>query len=392
VKRRLPSWQTVLDALIPVLGIALALAVRYTLLDFKSVDYFSYTKPWYLTLKSSGFAGFGADFSNYNLPYLYVLYVVIRLLPDAAPWVAIKLPSIAADFLAAWFAFRIVRLQRPHSSAALLAAFGILFAPTVILNSAYWGQADSIYACALLGCLYFLLRHQDFPAMLLLGIAFAFKAQAVFLAPFILGLLLRGELRWRSTLVIPAVYLLALVPALAAGRPLLDLLLIYPAQANQYERLTLHAPSALAWIPDTGRFYPFFYPAGLIAAATGAILLVLGMVRQPGKMSLDLQSRWALAAVVLTPFLLPKMHERYFYVADLMSIVVVFLRPRLLALPVLMLTVSFFAYQPTLFGVEPVPMSILALGVLAVIVILFRDIGAEIWSSALAASNNRAVK
>ena len=55
----MPSWQTVLDALIPVLGIALALAVRYTLLDFKSVDYFSYTKPWYLTLKSSGFAGFG---------------------------------------------------------------------------------------------------------------------------------------------------------------------------------------------------------------------------------------------------------------------------------------------------------------------------------------------
>ena len=43
-----------------------------------------------------------------------------------------------------------------------------------------------------------------------------------------------------------------------AGRPLLDLLLIYPAQAGQYEQLTMHAPSALSWIPDSGRFYRLF--------------------------------------------------------------------------------------------------------------------------------------
>jgi len=58
-----------------------ALALRISLLDFKSGDFFDYTKVWHGTLKSEGFAAFGTDFANYNLSYLYLLYLVIRLLP-----------------------------------------------------------------------------------------------------------------------------------------------------------------------------------------------------------------------------------------------------------------------------------------------------------------------
>ena len=35
------------DLVIALLGITLAIAVRYSLLDFKSVDFFKYTKIWY---------------------------------------------------------------------------------------------------------------------------------------------------------------------------------------------------------------------------------------------------------------------------------------------------------------------------------------------------------
>ena len=74
------------DLLIYIAAIALAIAIRYSLLDFKSVDYFSYTKGWYNTLKGDGFSAFSQGFSNYNLPYLYLLYVIARFCLPCRAW------------------------------------------------------------------------------------------------------------------------------------------------------------------------------------------------------------------------------------------------------------------------------------------------------------------
>ena len=71
----------ILDAVFASAALGLGLGLRLSLLDFKSIDYFNYTKVWYNTLRDTGFAAFGQGFSNYNLPYLYMLYVVVRLLP-----------------------------------------------------------------------------------------------------------------------------------------------------------------------------------------------------------------------------------------------------------------------------------------------------------------------
>ncbi len=73
--------------------------------------------------------------------------------------------------------------------------------------------------------------------------------------------------------------LLALVPAWIAGRSLIDLLLIYPSQAGQYEQLSMHAPTVYSWLPDSGQFYPYFYPAGLLLAATTAIFFTVFIYR-----------------------------------------------------------------------------------------------------------------
>jgi Gpi18-like mannosyltransferase len=68
------------------------------------------------------------------------------------------------------------------------------------------------------------------------------------------------------------------------------------------------------------------------------------------------------------------MHERYFYPADVISIIFVFYFPRYFYFPVLMNVVSFFAYQPTLFGSEPVSISLLAAGILILLIVLARDL------------------
>jgi Gpi18-like mannosyltransferase len=362
-----------LDVLILIMGLSLALALRLSLLSFKSSDYFSYTRGWYNTLSQQGFSAFGKSFANYNLPYLYLLYAVARFLPDLPGWVAAKIPSLFADFVSAWFAFRIVRLKYVASPFPLLAAFGVLFAPTVVLNSAFWGQADALYTSALVACLYFLLIRKNALAMLMFGISISFKAQGIFLLPLLLALFLRGEISRKYWLLVPAVMLLAIVPSWLAGRSLVDLLLIYPDQAGQYEQLSMHAPSFYAWIPDAGSVYTYFYPAGLVVAATVALLFCLAVFRSHTELTPAILVELAVISVMLMPFFLPKMHERYFYVADVFSILLAFFMPAYFFVPILMSVVSFFAYQPTLFETEPVPIGVLALGVFLLLVVLTRD-------------------
>jgi Gpi18-like mannosyltransferase len=377
------SWSSVLEAAFLIAAIGVAVAVRISLLSFKSVDFFNYTKVWYNALKDAGFGAFGQGFSNYNLPYLYLLYGVVRLLPNLPAVVATKVPSLAADFVAAFYAYRIVGLRFRSPPFPALAGFAILFAPTVILNSAFWGQADAVYGGILLAAVYYMLRRKHWLSMLLFGAALALKAQAVFLLPVVAALFLRGRIPWRHALLVPTVMLVSLVPAAIAGRPIAELLLIYPAQAGQYQQLTMHAPSALAWIPDTGRFYPYFYPASIVVALAGILAFIVAMQRSPSQLTDSLLLEMALISTMLLPFLLPKMHERYFYLADLLSIIIAFYQTRFYFVPVAMISISFFAYQPTLFGTEPVPMGVLAAGVLCMLVILGRHALLELYPAAV---------
>jgi Gpi18-like mannosyltransferase len=360
------------DVLIVLIGLALAAALRYSLLDFKSVDFQDYTRLWYNALKEEGFSAFRDNFANYNVPYLYLLYLVVRFLPDLPSVIATKVPSLGGDFALAWLAYRIVRMKYPRSPFPMLAAFAMLFAPTVVLNSAFWGQADVLYTTALVACAYFLLSRRHLFAMIMFGVSVAFKAQGVFLLPFLVGLALRKELCWRYLLIPPAVMFAALLPAWVAGRSLMDLLLIYPSQAGQYEQLSMHAPSMLSWIPDTGRLYPYFHPVGLVAGAVAGLGIALLTHESRAKLTPTLILELMTTSVMLMPFVLPKMHERYFYPADVFTILLTFYRPRYFWVPVTMSLISFFAYEPTLFGAEPVPIKYLACGVLVLLVVLIR--------------------
>jgi Gpi18-like mannosyltransferase len=366
--RRLP----ISDFAIIAIGIALAIAIRYSLLNFQSVDYAVYTRHWYTYIKAHGFSAFGQNFSNYNPPYLYLLYIIIRFFPDLPGLIATKLPSMIADFVCAGLAYKIVSIKYPKSTIPMFAMFAILFAPTVVLNSAFWGQADALYTVALITCIYFLLIKRPALAMLFFGISISFKAQAVFLLPLLFALLLKREIPWKYLLIVPLIMFISLVPAWIAGRSAMDLLLIYPSQASQYQQLSMHAPSLLSLIPNLGRFYPYFYPAGLILAiAVGSLFSVL-MYKSQAKLTPPLLIELSLISVMVMPFVLPKMLDRYFYPADVFSILFAFYFPSYFYIPIGMNIISFFAYQPTLFQVDPVPIGILALGVLVLIIVLIK--------------------
>jgi Gpi18-like mannosyltransferase len=360
------------DVLIVLVGTLLALALRFTLRTFETQDFTYYYRGWYTLIKNEGFAALGKNFSDYTPLSLYFLYVVSVLLPKVSTVTAVKLPSIACDFICAWYVFRIVRLKYEKGPFPIFAFLAILFAPTVILNSAAWTQIESIYTAALVAFLYYLLKKQGWHACIAYGIAFSIKLQSIYLAPLLLVMLLKKEISWKHLLAIPAVYLISIIPAWIAGRPLVELLTIYGGQVNDYSGLVNNAPNMYTWLPADKS--ALLYPGGVIFAVSICLIYVAVVIKSHVSLSKHLIVQLTLLSALLVPYFLPKTHDRYFYPADVLSIVYGFYFPGYFYIPLAANLISFFIYEPFLFGTNIFPQTVLALALLIVIIILVRHV------------------
>jgi Gpi18-like mannosyltransferase len=71
------------------------------------------------------------------------------------PTTIIKIPSIAFDYIGAFYVYRLVKLKYGSWLPPYLAAFAFLMAPSVILNGAAWGQCDTIFTAFLLASIFY---------------------------------------------------------------------------------------------------------------------------------------------------------------------------------------------------------------------------------------------
>lgn len=358
--------------LVGAVAVLIAVATRWAMLRYASGDFDQYTSEWYGFIQQNGGAeALRQGISNYTPPYVYGMIVVHWLFPELAPVVALKLIGLPFDFVGAIFAGRIVALRYRDPLVPVLAASAYLFAPTVVLNGAFWGQVDGIGASAVLACVYFVLCGRDTAALVAFGLGLAFKLQPIFLLPMLAVLVLRQRLDWRWFAVVPAIYLVAILPAWLAGRPLSQLLMVYAGQADFYQRLSSNAPHVFAWFPN--QFYSYLYPAGLYWAVGILFLATTVAVRVTRELTFDRILQLALISLILVPYCLPKMHERYFFLADALAVPFAFVFPRLAVPAVLIIVTSFCSYAPFLLHQEIVPMLWLPFVLGSVLVILLRE-------------------
>jgi Gpi18-like mannosyltransferase len=354
------------DAFVFALAVVFAVTVRYLCRNYASDDYINATSLWYGAVQQQGFAAAGTAVSNYTPPYLYFLYLTSLVFPNLAPVMAIKIPSIAFDFVCAWFVYRLVRLKDPEGRAPIFSFIAVLLAPTVVANSGLWGQADSIYAAMLLACVYFLMTGRAALATIAFGLALSIKFQTMFMAPALCALWLRRVVPFWTLLLIPLVYTVALVPAALAGRPVMELATVYLKQSVTFHNLTLNAPNLYAWMPQ--QFYGVLVVAGLVLMSVIGCLYVWKVWRSQDKIDQALILKLCLLSLLMTPFFLPKMHERFFYPADVLSIAYGFYFPRQYYVPIAVSFASFFAYQPFLFKQTLLPLWLLSLVMLVALV------------------------
>ena len=307
-----------------LLPVGAAMLLRAACLNYTSDDYTNFLAGWVEFFRNNGgFAGLSADLGDYNVPYLYVLAAISYIsIPDLY---LIKLFSILADVLLAWGGFRLVRILRGgrEGDRVPFAAFCLLlFLPTAVLNGAFWAQCDAVYGALVLHALALVLEGKNKSSVALLAVAFSFKLQAIFLIPFWGVLWLARRVKFWELWVFPLVYLATAVPALLLGKPLVDILLVYFNQVGEYaHRLVLNAPTVYQFIPygvevDTARAARL----GIIAAAV-LVFALFALALWLGR-RLDQSALFAMAALLSigVPFLLPHMHERYFFLADVITL------------------------------------------------------------------------
>jgi Gpi18-like mannosyltransferase len=349
--------------------ILLALVLRLFLFYIPSFD-LTIIGGWYDKFTQLGRIGaFSEVFYNYPPAYLYLVDIMttFRFIPKEQ---ALKIIPVIFDFVAAFAAFKLVRLKYPQGLMRYVGFFVVLFTPTVFVLSGMWGQCDMIYTSFLLWSLYFILKEKPFFAIFFFSVAFSFKLQTIFFAPVFLILLFRKKFPFYLFFVIPIVYFVSVVPAWLAGSPLLKLLALYYSQLDLYHALSMRAPNLYMFI-DPRDYFDAKVLAGIIF--TGIIVISYIILRWKRWKELDSTSIYfdVVFFTILIPFFLPKMHERYFFTGSLLLIMLALHDRKLVGLAVLMQASSLLSYIPYFSGWPDIYAQIGAVLNCAVIVGLF---------------------
>ena len=340
-----------------MLGV-LVLLFRLYFLEYQSLDYQDFLAKWAAYFRNNGgIAALGDQIGNYNFPYLYFLalfsYVPLNDL------YLIKFLSTTFDIVLAIYGMKLVLHLSENRNLGLGCFFTLLLLPTMISNSSMWAQCDSIYTAFLLMMLYYAMEKRSVATVVCAALAFAFKLQSIFLLPVLLVFWMMGRVKLKHFLLFPAVYLLSCAPALLWGRPLADAVLIYVEQADSTKQtLNYNAPSLFGLFRAPAEAVSLLSTLGIICAA-GLILFCYGAVFVRAKKLSDRDLLFvSLFLCIGIPYFLPSMHDRYFFIADCLSVVAVFAVGASILYPLAVQAASLYCYASYFKRVYVLPLRV----------------------------------
>ena len=346
--------------LLLVLLFALGAAIRWAGRYFVSEDMTYCLMPWFEKIKAAGgLPALSNQVGDYGILY-QTLISLMTYLPIQSV-VQYKLLSSLFDIPLAFVAAAIYRDVRLSDMAATpetrsrvrlqswLVAAVVWLLPTVMLNSSYWGQCDSMYATCCLATLYLLRRNSFVGAFVMLGLAFACKLQTVFILPIIGVYYLvkkRFSLLW--VLLSLAVMWLSGIVAFAYGRNLLAPILIYTGQVGHYQEMYMSFPNL--WMLVGNDYWSMRWFAILLTVAVLAVGLWYCLNRKNNILSNErfyAVAAWFMWTMLL---LLPSMHDRYAYLLDILLVLLACWDRRYLKYAVITVLISLYFYGIYLFG------------------------------------------
>lgn len=325
-----------------LLMILVIIGLKISFFSVRLGDYNTYLLPWIKFIKAHNyFESLKFDFYNYAPSYIYILILIAKT--GLNPLFAIKAVSVIFEYLMAFYVGRILNLKYKNTNIIWLSLVLLPVIPTVFINGAYWGQCDAVFSFFVVASLYYLLNNNKIVSVLMLAIAFAFKVQTVFILPLFFILILRGKIKWYFFGIIPLIYIVSILPIWLAGRSFIDGLLIYYNQSGYYKSVTLFMPNLYIWLQNSD--YNIVKLCGTIF--TIILTLISGLLVSIRRIDIDKDAIILIGfgSVMIVPYILPGMHERYLYLSDIFAFIWIFWNRKNIQLPFSILLVSLYSYM-----------------------------------------------
>lgn len=369
IEKKILEWiDGHLPLIVGILLTVLGIAVRIPLREFTSMDAYGFLLPWYNVIRENGIS---QQVGDYNFLYQAAIYLMTKL--PLAPLDAYKALSVIFDYaLATGVGMLAAALTREHKTWKAVLVYGaVLLLPTVVLNSSAWAQCDSIYCAFAVWALLAMVKEKYSLSMVLLGLSFAFKLQAVFLLPtFLFVYYQHRKFTVLEFSLVPCTMLLAGLPLVFVGRNLLDMFTIYSNQTETYPYMSMNYPSA--WLLLTHERYNSEYELLKTTAIvlTVAVLAVLMLVWLKKKVQAE-RTNLIIMAFLLSytcVLFLPSMHERYSYLCEILAVLLAVLIPKTAPLCAALVGIALCTYGYYLFDNQAFSLPLLAVANIAVYV------------------------
>lgn len=267
--------------------------------------------------------------------------------------IIIKLPAILSDCGIGFFLYLFCK-ERTSAKWTYFFVLLWMFNPLSILDSAVWGQVDSVLALALVAALYFITKEKYVLSAVLFGVGVMLKPQAIIVLPILFFALLKNKYKRVRTFLFSALAgigtavglalpfglsvdmttshmhttvtpILQLLHADGGGvitkiaTPFAWILSLFMGTTGHYDYATVNALNFFFamdanWVKDSESFW------GLTYFIWGMIFIVLGtaltwFLYLKSKRTKTVPFLCAAALLLFVANFGPRMHERYFYPA-----------------------------------------------------------------------------
>lgn len=302
--------------------------LRMTGIQYVGVDYEKSVLTWYNQLKELGSISALADFDGlYTVFYFEILYFLTRI--PVPPIVGVKLVSIFFDYMTVYAIAALTYHAAPEGKKwnYSIWVYGLLLCcPITVINSGYLGQCESLWAGLGMLAFYLLVREHPVLGMICFGFAFASKPQGVFLLPIILVYwYYKRNFSGFHFLWIPVGVQLSCIPAFIGGASWDVFLRYFKMMMGQYPFVYYFYPNFWTFLKESP-YYVFKNVAIFSAVAVLAVFAVL-FVYQKYHSVYDCLEGTAFTAMTCV-MVLPSMHERYNYLAEICYLACAVFKPK----------------------------------------------------------------
>jgi Gpi18-like mannosyltransferase len=300
-----------------------------------SDDYIYYIGHWIRIIQNEGIQSWNSfGYSNYSPAIIYLLWfgskVASILNFDDQGLATLKIAAALPDVFLGWAVYTLASSLGASRRRAWMVVALWSITPTLLLNAAWWGQFDAGYAAFLLLSVSALFRRRLDRSVGFFAFAFFWKVQALFSLPAIAAFWLadflalsaveRKRTLLRGLAFVFGAYVVVMLPAITQGMPWNGIFRVYLSQPETFRRLSMNAPNLWALFPDLS--YETWVLPGIGIGGVAALAIFSGAFLRGRFAEPTGRAAWIFLSALAIPYFLPKMHDRYFFVAEAFTVIV----------------------------------------------------------------------